>query len=169
MSITLPGFRAPMSRPERPSLLSPAVLRTEVLAGLVVGLALIPEAIAFSVIAGVDPRVGLFSSVTMAITIAFAGGRPAMVSAARAISSSVRTMVRVDRRSLSSGATISSGLASTWAISFVNASAVSVAALTARARSWRVKVDSIRVSCVRIASASGFLVCAGAGASSCAR
>ncbi|MDX1881349.1 SulP family inorganic anion transporter [Mycolicibacterium sp. 141076] len=84
MSITLPGFRAPASRPERPSLLSPAVLRTEVLAGLVVGLALIPEAIAFSVIAGVDPRVGLFSSVTMAITIAFAGGRPAMVSAATA-------------------------------------------------------------------------------------
>ncbi|OKH83284.1 sulfate permease [Mycobacterium sp. ST-F2] len=84
MSITLPGFRAPASRPERQSLLSPAVLRTEVLAGLVVGLALIPEAIAFSVIAGVDPRVGLFSSVTMAITIAFAGGRPAMVSAATA-------------------------------------------------------------------------------------
>jgi SulP family sulfate permease len=84
MSITLPGFRAPASGPDRPSLLSPAVLRTEVLAGLVVGLALIPEAIAFSVIAGVDPRVGLFSSVTMAITIAFAGGRPAMVSAATA-------------------------------------------------------------------------------------
>lgn len=84
MSITLPGFRAPASRPDRSSLLSPAVLRTEVLAGLVVGLALIPEAIAFSVIAGVDPRVGLFSSVTMAITIAFAGGRPAMVSAATA-------------------------------------------------------------------------------------
>lgn len=84
MSITLPGFRAPASGPDRPSLWSPAVLRTEVLAGLVVGLALIPEAIAFSVIAGVDPRVGLFSSVTMAITIAFAGGRPAMVSAATA-------------------------------------------------------------------------------------
>ncbi|WP_285029768.1 SulP family inorganic anion transporter [Mycolicibacterium sp. lyk4-40-TYG-92] len=84
MSITLPGFRAPASGPDRPSLLSPAVLRTEVLAGLVVGLALIPEAIAFSVIAGVDSRVGLFSSVTMAITIAFAGGRPAMVSAATA-------------------------------------------------------------------------------------
>ena len=78
MSITLSGFRAPASRPDRPALRSPAVLRTEVLAGLVVGLALIPEAIAFSVIAGVDPRVGLFSSVTMAITIAFAGGRPAL-------------------------------------------------------------------------------------------
>lgn len=59
-------------------------LRTEVLAGLVVALALIPEAIAFSVIAGVDPRVGLFSSVTMALTTAVAGGRPAMISAATA-------------------------------------------------------------------------------------
>ncbi|AEG45651.1 SulP family inorganic anion transporter [Isoptericola variabilis] len=57
-------------------------LRTEVLAGLVVALALIPEAIAFSIIAGVDPRVGLFTSVTMAVTIAFVGGRPAMISAA---------------------------------------------------------------------------------------
>ncbi|MGB8405268.1 MAG: SulP family inorganic anion transporter [Mycobacterium sp.] len=82
MSIAIPGFRAPGV--DRPSLWSPSVLRTEVLAGLVVGLALIPEAIAFSVIAGVDPSVGLFSSVTMAITIAFAGGRPAMVSAATA-------------------------------------------------------------------------------------
>jgi len=52
--------------------------------GLVVALALIPEAIAFSVIAGVDPRVGLFSTVTMAVTIAFTGGRPAMISAATA-------------------------------------------------------------------------------------
>ena len=47
-----------------------------------VALALIPEAIAFSVIAGVDPRVGLFSAFTMAVTIAFTGGRPAMISAA---------------------------------------------------------------------------------------
>jgi SulP family sulfate permease len=61
---------------------SPRVLRTEVLGGLVVGLALIPEAISFSVIAGVDPRVGLFASVTMAITISIVGGRPAMISAA---------------------------------------------------------------------------------------
>jgi sulfate permease, SulP family len=66
------------------ALRSSARLRTEVLAGLVVALALIPEAIAFSVIAGVDPRVGLFSSVTMAITTAIAGGRPAMISAATA-------------------------------------------------------------------------------------
>lgn len=84
MSVTIPGFRAPSDGVARPSLRSPAVLRTEVLAGLVVALALIPEAIAFSVIAGVDPRVGLFSTVTMAITIAFAGGRPAMISAATA-------------------------------------------------------------------------------------
>lgn len=84
MSITIPGFRAPSDSLDRPSLWSPAVLRTEVLAGLVVALALIPEAIAFSVIAGVDPRVGLFSTVTMAITIAFTGGRPAMITAATA-------------------------------------------------------------------------------------
>ncbi|MCS5478555.1 SulP family inorganic anion transporter [Corynebacterium sp. YIM 101645] len=61
---------------------SPARLRMEVLGGLVVALALIPEAISFSVLAGVDPRVGLFASVTMAVTIAFTGGRPAMISAA---------------------------------------------------------------------------------------
>src|SRR5699024_11433237 len=54
----------------------------EVLAGLVVGLALIPEAIAFSIIAGVDPKVGLFSAFIMATSIAFLGGRPAMISAA---------------------------------------------------------------------------------------
>ncbi|WP_240675540.1 SulP family inorganic anion transporter [Cellulomonas endophytica] len=66
----------------RRALRSPARLRTEVLAGLVVALALIPEAISFSIIAGVDPRVGLFASCTMAITIAFLGGRPAMISAA---------------------------------------------------------------------------------------
>ncbi|OBB79668.1 SulP family inorganic anion transporter [Mycolicibacterium peregrinum] len=84
MSITIPGFRAPSDSLDRPSLWSPAVLRTEVLAGLVVALALIPEAIAFSVIAGVDPRVGLLSTVTMAITIAFTGGRPAMITAATA-------------------------------------------------------------------------------------
>jgi SulP family sulfate permease len=64
------------------ALRSPRTLRTEVLAALVVGLALIPEAISFSVIAGVDPRVGLFSAVTMAVSIAVVGGRPAMISAA---------------------------------------------------------------------------------------
>lgn len=66
----------------RAALRSPRLLRTEVLAGLVVALALIPEAISFSIIAGVDPRVGLFASFTMAVAISFLGGRPAMISAA---------------------------------------------------------------------------------------
>ena len=66
----------------RAALRSPRRLRVEVLAGLVVALALIPEAISFSIIAGVDPRVGLFASFTMAVSIAFLGGRPAMISAA---------------------------------------------------------------------------------------
>jgi sulfate permease, SulP family len=66
----------------RAALRSPRRLRIEVLGGLVVALALIPEAISFSIIAGVDPRVGLFASFTMAVSIAFLGGRPAMISAA---------------------------------------------------------------------------------------
>jgi len=66
----------------RTALRSPARLRTEVLGGLVVALALIPEAISFSIVAGVDPRVGLFSSFVMAVSLAFLGGRPAMISAA---------------------------------------------------------------------------------------
>ncbi|KKB38013.1 SulP family inorganic anion transporter [Bacillus thermotolerans] len=57
-------------------------IRGDVLAGIVVALALIPEAIAFSIIAGVDPMVGLYASFTMAVVIAFAGGRPGMISAA---------------------------------------------------------------------------------------
>ncbi|MEU8893205.1 SulP family inorganic anion transporter [Streptomyces sp. NPDC048442] len=69
-----------LSRPDW--LASPKVFRTEVLGGLVVGLALIPEAISFSVIAGVSPSVGLFSAVTMAVVISFVGGRKAMISAA---------------------------------------------------------------------------------------
>ena len=64
------------------ALRSPRLLTREVLAGLVVALALTPEAIAFSIIAGVDPRVGLFSSFIMAVAIAFLGGRPAMITAA---------------------------------------------------------------------------------------
>ena len=68
--------------PSAATLRSPRRLKTEVLGGLVVALALIPEAIAFSIIAGVDPRIGLFASFTMAVTIAFVGGRPAMISAA---------------------------------------------------------------------------------------
>ncbi|MGA5318842.1 SulP family inorganic anion transporter [Streptomyces seoulensis] len=77
------SISAPPHRFRRPPWLSdPRVLRTEVLGGLVVALALIPEAISFSVIAGVDPAIGLFASFTMAVTIAFVGGRPAMISAA---------------------------------------------------------------------------------------
>ncbi|WP_392896215.1 SulP family inorganic anion transporter [Streptomyces sp. LN699] len=60
----------------------PKVWRTEILAGLVVALALIPEAISFSIIAGVDPAVGLFASFTMAVVISIVGGRRAMISAA---------------------------------------------------------------------------------------
>lgn len=58
--------------------------RRDILAGIVVALALIPEAIGFSIIAGVDPRVGLYASVAIAITIALIGGRHGMISAATA-------------------------------------------------------------------------------------
>ena len=58
--------------------------RADALAGIVVALALIPEAIGFSVIAGVDPRVGLYASFSIAVIIAFLGGRPGMISAATA-------------------------------------------------------------------------------------
>lgn len=57
-------------------------VRNDLLAGLVVALALIPEAIAFSIIAGVDPKVGLYASFSIATLIAFFGGRPGMISAA---------------------------------------------------------------------------------------
>ncbi len=70
--------RAPKAKPSEWFSNVPA----DLLAGVVVALALIPEAIAFSIIAGVDPKVGLYASFTMAVTIAFLGGRPAMVSAA---------------------------------------------------------------------------------------
>jgi SulP family sulfate permease len=56
--------------------------KNDLLAGLVVALALIPEAIAFSIIAGVDPKVGLYASFSIAVIIAFTGGRPGMISAA---------------------------------------------------------------------------------------
>jgi SulP family sulfate permease len=59
-------------------------IRGDILSGIVVALALIPEAIGFSIIAGVDPKVGLYASVVIAIVISFAGGRPAMISAATA-------------------------------------------------------------------------------------
>lgn len=57
-------------------------IRADILSGIVVALALIPEAIAFSIIAGVDPMVGLYASFCIAVTIAFVGGRPGMISAA---------------------------------------------------------------------------------------
>lgn len=76
----------PATPRERQSVLrtlrTPRWLGTELLAAVVVALALIPEAIAFSIIAGVDPRVGLLASFTMAVTTAIVGGRPAMISAA---------------------------------------------------------------------------------------
>ena len=86
MATTTAGPAADLTPEQRQSvrltLRSPRHLKTEVLAGLVVALALIPEAIAFSIIAGVDPRLGLFASFTMAVTTAVLGGRPAMISAA---------------------------------------------------------------------------------------
>ncbi len=57
-------------------------IRGDILSGLVVAMALIPEAIAFSIIAGVDPKVGLYASFSIAVIIAFVGGRPGMISAA---------------------------------------------------------------------------------------
>jgi SulP family sulfate permease len=93
MSSALPTPTKP--RLTRPAWLSPNVARTEILAGLVVALALIPEAISFSILAGVDPRVGLFSSFVMAVVIAFTGGRPAMITAATgAIALVVAPLVR---------------------------------------------------------------------------
>jgi|TARA_R100000501_G_scaffold1440_2_gene4359 SulP family sulfate permease len=58
--------------------------RADILAGIVVALALIPEAIGFSIIAGVDPRIGLYASFSIAVIIALVGGRPGMISAATA-------------------------------------------------------------------------------------
>ncbi|HLU82304.1 MAG TPA: SulP family inorganic anion transporter [Trueperaceae bacterium] len=57
-------------------------IRGDVLSGIVVALALIPEAIGFSIVAGVDPKVGLYASFCIAVVLAFTGGRPAMISAA---------------------------------------------------------------------------------------
>ena len=68
-------------------------VRGDLLSGLVVALALIPEAIAFSIIAGVDPKVGLYASFSMATVIAFAGGRPGMISAATGAMALVMVML----------------------------------------------------------------------------
>lgn len=70
-------------------------IRGDMLAGIVVALALIPEAIAFSIIAGVDPKVGLYASFCIAVIIAFTGGRPGMISAATgAMALLIVTLVR---------------------------------------------------------------------------
>lgn len=82
MTVAEPAARYRIEPTVLQALRSPRLLTREVLAGLVVAIALIPEAIAFSIIAGVDPRVGLFSSFVMAVVIAFTGGRPAMITAA---------------------------------------------------------------------------------------
>jgi sulfate permease, SulP family len=68
-------------------------VRNDVLAGLVVALALIPEAIAFSIIAGVDPKVGLYASFSIAVITAFVGGRPGMISAATGAMALVMVML----------------------------------------------------------------------------
>lgn len=68
-------------------------IRGDLLAGMVVALALIPEAIAFSIIAGVDPKVGLYASFCMSVVIAFAGGRPGMISAATGAMALVMVML----------------------------------------------------------------------------
>jgi SulP family sulfate permease len=75
------GSNIPMAISHLKNEWAPSVTR-ELLAGTVVALALIPEAIAFSIIAGVDPKVGLYASFCIAVVTAFAGGRPAMISAA---------------------------------------------------------------------------------------
>ncbi|WP_176082683.1 SulP family inorganic anion transporter [Martelella sp. HB161492] len=70
--------------------------RADILSGLVVAMALIPEAIAFSIIAGVDPKVGLFASFSIAVIIAFVGGRPGMISAATAATAVLMTPLVAD-------------------------------------------------------------------------
>jgi SulP family sulfate permease len=79
-SISLKLFKLPTAAEVGQSWFSN--VRGDLLAGAVVALALIPEAIAFSIIAGVDPKVGLYASFVIAVTTAFVGGRPGMISAA---------------------------------------------------------------------------------------
>lgn len=86
-------------------------IRGDLLSGLVVALALIPEAIAFSIIAGVDPKVGLYASFSIAAVIAFAGGRPGMISAATGAMALVMvTLVKVHGLQYLLAATILTGL-----------------------------------------------------------
>jgi sulfate permease, SulP family len=85
--------------------------RVEILAGLVVALALIPEAIAFSIIAGVDPRVGLYASFSIAVLTAIVGGRPGMISAATAATAVLMvTLVRDHGLEYLLAATVLAGL-----------------------------------------------------------
>lgn len=71
-------------------------VKGDILAGIVVALALIPEAIAFSIIAGVDPMIGLYASFCIAVTIAFMGGRPGMISAATGATALLMTTLVAD-------------------------------------------------------------------------
>ncbi|MDZ4381546.1 MAG: SulP family inorganic anion transporter [Parvibaculum sp.] len=86
-------------------------IRGDVLAGLVVALALIPEAIAFSIIAGVDPKVGLYASFSIAVIVAITGGRPGMISAATAATAVLMvTLVRDHGLEYLLAATVLAGL-----------------------------------------------------------
>ncbi|MEF2072510.1 SulP family inorganic anion transporter [Consotaella aegiceratis] len=86
-------------------------VRNDILAGLVVALALIPEAIAFSIIAGVDPKIGLYASFSIAVLTAFFGGRPGMISAATAATAVLMvTLVRDHGLQYLFAATILAGL-----------------------------------------------------------
>ncbi|MEM6481650.1 MAG: SulP family inorganic anion transporter [Pseudomonadota bacterium] len=86
-------------------------VRGDILAGLVVALALIPEAIAFSIIAGVDPKVGLYASFSIAVIAAITGGRPGMISAATAATAVVMvTLVKDHGLEYLLAATVLAGL-----------------------------------------------------------
>lgn len=86
-------------------------IRPDLLSGLVVALALIPEAIAFSIIAGVDPKVGLYASFSIAVITAFVGGRPGMISAATAATAVLMvTLVRDHGLQYLLAATVLAGL-----------------------------------------------------------
>jgi SulP family sulfate permease len=86
-------------------------IRADLLAGLVVALALIPEAIAFSIIAGVDPKVGLYASFSIAVITAIVGGRPGMISAATAATAVLMvTLVRDHGLEYLLAATVLAGL-----------------------------------------------------------
>jgi SulP family sulfate permease len=86
-------------------------VRGDALAGIVVALALIPEAIAFSIIAGVDPKVGLYASFCIAVVTAFVGGRPGMISAATgAMALLMVTLVRTHGLQYLLAATLLTGL-----------------------------------------------------------